>query len=257
MRVFRCHLIKTRWILKRRMHCLSKYVSSIVNCTVCLFFKRVKKQKFSETAWLTPFLCLVCADKMLLGGFNSISLLNPPPHCSKTQHPELILNVVWTVFLGGVFLVRSNTFFEIDCYFSVCLATVEFRSSMDSGVCTQEPSIKSSMVLTTKKSVTYPGDLQDTPLKPPLYHKQPPALPPKPFSRIPNHSTGQWSQFIQYILFDVLYFTMSDCQKCEFLSVNTKYVFWEMSRDCCCFNSYLRCQTCAQDYSSLIKFPCG
>lgn len=61
----------------------------------CLpFFKRVKKQKFSETAWLTPFLCLVCADKMLLGGFNSISLLNPPPHCSKTQHPELILNVV-------------------------------------------------------------------------------------------------------------------------------------------------------------------
>ncbi|XP_019117781.1 phosphatase and actin regulator 1 isoform X7 [Larimichthys crocea] len=68
-------------------------------------------------------------------------------------------------------------------------ATVEFRSSMDSGVCTQEPSIKSSMVLTTKKSVTYPGDLQDTPLKPPLYHKQPPALPPKPFSRIPNHST--------------------------------------------------------------------
>uniref|UniRef100_A0A3B3XPN2 Phosphatase and actin regulator n=1 Tax=Poecilia mexicana TaxID=48701 RepID=A0A3B3XPN2_9TELE len=27
------------------------------------------------------------------------------------------------------------------------------------------------------------------PSKPPLYHKQPPALPPKPFSRIPNHST--------------------------------------------------------------------
>ncbi|KAG8014189.1 Phosphatase and actin regulator 1 [Nibea albiflora] len=73
-------------------------------------------------------------------------------------------------------------------------ATVEFRSSMDSGVCTQEPSIKSSMVLTTKKSVTYPGDLQDTPLKPPLYHKQPPALPPKPFSRIPNHSTGTLAQ---------------------------------------------------------------
>uniref|UniRef100_A0A665VY88 Phosphatase and actin regulator n=1 Tax=Echeneis naucrates TaxID=173247 RepID=A0A665VY88_ECHNA len=52
-----------------------------------------------------------------------------------------------------------------------------------------EPSLKSSMVLSTKKSVTYPGDLQDTPAKPPLYHKQPPALPPKPFSRIPNHST--------------------------------------------------------------------
>uniref|UniRef100_A0A672YB07 Phosphatase and actin regulator n=1 Tax=Sphaeramia orbicularis TaxID=375764 RepID=A0A672YB07_9TELE len=39
------------------------------------------------------------------------------------------------------------------------------------------------------KSVTYPSDLQDTPAKPLLYHKQPPALPPKPFSRIPNHST--------------------------------------------------------------------
>ncbi|KAM7379403.1 hypothetical protein PAMP_004957 [Pampus punctatissimus] len=70
-------------------------------------------------------------------------------------------------------------------------ATVEFRSSMDGGICTQEPSMKSSMVLPSKKSVTYLGDLQDTPAKLPLYHKQPPALPPKPFSRIPNHSTGQ------------------------------------------------------------------
>ncbi|XP_041849237.1 phosphatase and actin regulator 1-like isoform X2 [Melanotaenia boesemani] len=68
-------------------------------------------------------------------------------------------------------------------------ANVEFRSSMDGSICTQEPSIKTSMVLPTKKSVTYPGDHQDTPAKPPLYHKQPPALPPKPFSRIPNHST--------------------------------------------------------------------
>ncbi|KAM7400549.1 hypothetical protein PAMA_004976 [Pampus argenteus] len=68
-------------------------------------------------------------------------------------------------------------------------ATVEFRSSMDGGICTQEPSMKSSMVLPSKKSVTYLGDLQDTPAKLPLYHKQPPALPPKPFSRIPNHST--------------------------------------------------------------------
>ncbi|XP_068594269.1 phosphatase and actin regulator 1-like isoform X2 [Cebidichthys violaceus] len=69
-------------------------------------------------------------------------------------------------------------------------ATVEFGSSMDGRVCTKESSIKSSMVLPTKKSVTYSGDLQDNPTKPPLYHKQPPALPPKPFSRIPNHSTG-------------------------------------------------------------------
>uniref|UniRef100_H2U323 Phosphatase and actin regulator n=1 Tax=Takifugu rubripes TaxID=31033 RepID=H2U323_TAKRU len=68
-------------------------------------------------------------------------------------------------------------------------STVEFRSSVDSGVCTQEHSVKSSLVLAAKKSVTYPGDLQDTSAKPPLYHKQPPALPPKPFPRIPNHST--------------------------------------------------------------------
>uniref|UniRef100_A0AAX7V988 Phosphatase and actin regulator n=1 Tax=Astatotilapia calliptera TaxID=8154 RepID=A0AAX7V988_ASTCA len=77
---------------------------------------------------------------------------------------------------------------QIDSFFLV-LATVEFRSSMDGSVCTQEPSMKSSMVLPTKKSVGYPGDHQDNPAKPPLYHKQPPALPPKPFSRIPNHST--------------------------------------------------------------------
>uniref|UniRef100_A0A096LSG4 Phosphatase and actin regulator n=1 Tax=Poecilia formosa TaxID=48698 RepID=A0A096LSG4_POEFO len=56
---------------------------------------------------------------------------------------------------------------------------------------TQEPSMKTSMVLPTKKSVSFPNDHQETPAKPPLYHKQPPALPPKPFSRIPNHSTAQ------------------------------------------------------------------
>ncbi|KAM6918738.1 phosphatase and actin regulator 1-like isoform 1-T1 [Xenentodon cancila] len=68
-------------------------------------------------------------------------------------------------------------------------ASVEFRSSVDGSICTREPSIKTSMILPTKKSVTYSGDHQETPVKPPLYHKQPPALPPKPFSRIPNHST--------------------------------------------------------------------
>ncbi|KAK5889097.1 hypothetical protein CesoFtcFv8_015129 [Champsocephalus esox] len=68
-------------------------------------------------------------------------------------------------------------------------ATVEFRSSMDGGICTQESSIKSSMALPSNKSFTYSNDLQDKPAKPPLYHKKPPALPPKPFSRIPKHST--------------------------------------------------------------------
>ncbi|XP_023820848.1 phosphatase and actin regulator 1 isoform X1 [Oryzias latipes] len=68
-------------------------------------------------------------------------------------------------------------------------ASVEFRSPVDTGICSRESSLKSSMVLPTKKSVTFPGDHQETPMKPPLYQKQPPALPPKPFSRIPNHST--------------------------------------------------------------------
>ena len=66
---------------------------------------------------------------------------------------------------------------------------------MDGSISTQD-SIKTSMVLPTKKSVTYAGDHQDIPAKPPLYHKQPPALPPKPFSRIPNHSTGQLQVFL-------------------------------------------------------------
>ncbi|CAL1579566.1 unnamed protein product [Knipowitschia caucasica] len=68
---------------------------------------------------------------------------------------------------------------------------VEFRSSMD-GVCTQEPPLKSSMILPSKKSVTFPGDLQEPPAKPLLYHKQPPALPPKPFSRMPSYSSDSF-----------------------------------------------------------------
>ncbi|XP_056276898.1 phosphatase and actin regulator 1-like isoform X2 [Pseudoliparis swirei] len=66
---------------------------------------------------------------------------------------------------------------------------IQFGSSMDGRVCAQEPSIKSCMVPPGKKCVSYSGDLQDKPAKPPLYHKKPPALPPKPFSRISNHST--------------------------------------------------------------------
>uniref|UniRef100_A0A3B3TK65 Phosphatase and actin regulator n=1 Tax=Poecilia latipinna TaxID=48699 RepID=A0A3B3TK65_9TELE len=74
---------------------------------------------------------------------------------------------------------------------AVKVPTVEFRSSMDGSICPQEPSMKTSMVLPTKKSVSFPNDHQETPAKPPLYHKQPPALPPKPFSRIPNHNSCQ------------------------------------------------------------------
>ncbi|XP_017575638.2 phosphatase and actin regulator 1 isoform X2 [Pygocentrus nattereri] len=68
-------------------------------------------------------------------------------------------------------------------------ATIEFRASMEGGVCPQDPSLKTSMVLPVKKSVAFPGDIQENPAKAPLYHKQPPALPPKPFPRLSNHST--------------------------------------------------------------------
>uniref|UniRef100_A0A7N8XAL8 Phosphatase and actin regulator n=1 Tax=Mastacembelus armatus TaxID=205130 RepID=A0A7N8XAL8_9TELE len=99
---------------------------------------------------------------------------------------ELLLHLLLLCLKCCLYLKSSGSG---ELLLSSVLATVEFRSSMDGGVCTQEPSIKSSMVMPTKKSVTYSGDIQDTPAKPPLYHKQPPALPPKPFSRIPNHST--------------------------------------------------------------------
>ncbi|KAG9348084.1 hypothetical protein JZ751_004109 [Albula glossodonta] len=67
-------------------------------------------------------------------------------------------------------------------------ATVEFQMSAEPGVCSQDHSTKPALVLPPKKPVTFPGDSQDTPVKQQApFHKQPPALPPKPFTRIPNH----------------------------------------------------------------------
>ncbi|XP_064189929.1 phosphatase and actin regulator 1 isoform X3 [Anguilla rostrata] len=68
-------------------------------------------------------------------------------------------------------------------------ATVEFQSSVEAGVCSQDHSMKPALVLPPKKPMPFPGDGQDTPTKQAPFHKQPPALPPKPFSRIPNHIT--------------------------------------------------------------------
>ncbi|XP_059420181.1 phosphatase and actin regulator 1-like isoform X3 [Carassius carassius] len=67
-------------------------------------------------------------------------------------------------------------------------ATVEFRAALDGGLRAQENTLK-SLTLPPKKTVTFPSDLQEPPAKPQLIHKQPPALPPKPFSRRTNHST--------------------------------------------------------------------
>ncbi|XP_036375253.1 phosphatase and actin regulator 1-like isoform X2 [Megalops cyprinoides] len=66
-------------------------------------------------------------------------------------------------------------------------ATMDYRPSMEGGICPQDPPMKPALVLPPKKSVAFLSDSQDIPAKPPLFHKQPPALPPKPFSRVPNH----------------------------------------------------------------------
>uniref|UniRef100_A0A3B3BFN4 Phosphatase and actin regulator n=1 Tax=Oryzias melastigma TaxID=30732 RepID=A0A3B3BFN4_ORYME len=111
----------------------------------------------------------------------------------RQSRDELIKRgVLKEIFEKGEFILWVfRRYFLVDTvpFVSSSLASVEFRSPVDAGICSRESSIKSSMVLPTKKSVTFPGDHQDTPVKPPLYQKQPPALPPKPFSRIPNHST--------------------------------------------------------------------
>ncbi|XP_052403457.1 phosphatase and actin regulator 1 isoform X3 [Carassius gibelio] len=68
--------------------------------------------------------------------------------------------------------------------------TADFRVSLDGGLCAQDNTLQ-SLTLPHKKTVTFPSDLQEPPAKPPLIHKQPPALPPKPFSRRTNHSTAE------------------------------------------------------------------
>ncbi|XP_062850474.1 phosphatase and actin regulator 1 isoform X2 [Trichomycterus rosablanca] len=68
-------------------------------------------------------------------------------------------------------------------------APIEFRASMEGSICGQDPSLKSSLLLPAKKSVGFSGDIQENPAKATLFHKQPPALPPKPFTRQLNHST--------------------------------------------------------------------
>lgn len=56
-------------------------------------------------------------------------------------------------------------------------------------MCAPDNMLKSSLTLPPKKSVAFSSDVQEPPAKPQLIHKQPPALPPKPFSRLTNHST--------------------------------------------------------------------
>ncbi|GCC30057.1 phosphatase and actin regulator 1-like isoform X4 [Chiloscyllium punctatum] len=54
----------------------------------------------------------------------------------------------------------------------------------------QDTSTKPSLLLPSKKSVAFHCDIEETPAKQQSYPKQPPALPPKPLSRIANHIAG-------------------------------------------------------------------
>ncbi|XP_069814102.1 phosphatase and actin regulator 1 isoform X2 [Dendropsophus ebraccatus] len=58
--------------------------------------------------------------------------------------------------------------------------------SSEPGSLSQDQTYKPTLLLPPKKSA-YPVDHEDTPVKPLTLLKQPPALPPKPLSRIANH----------------------------------------------------------------------
>uniref|UniRef100_A0A7N8YA25 Phosphatase and actin regulator n=1 Tax=Mastacembelus armatus TaxID=205130 RepID=A0A7N8YA25_9TELE len=72
---------------------------------------------------------------------------------------------------------------------AAAVGSLEFQMPTD-GACQQDLALKSSQAPPTKKSTLYPGDGAESALsRPPTLHKQPPALPPKPFARLPNHIT--------------------------------------------------------------------
>ncbi|XP_015284586.1 PREDICTED: phosphatase and actin regulator 1 [Gekko japonicus] len=67
-------------------------------------------------------------------------------------------------------------------------ASNESPTSSESGVhLSQDPSSKPVLLLPPKKSAAFSGDHEDTPVKQLSLLKQPPALPPKPITRITNH----------------------------------------------------------------------
>lgn len=60
------------------------------------------------------------------------------------------------------------------------------------GTCQPDQGLNSSPTPPTKASAVFPADGSESPRsRPSTLHKQPPALPPKPFSRLPNHITGK------------------------------------------------------------------
>ncbi|KAM7409326.1 hypothetical protein PAMA_001009 [Pampus argenteus] len=72
---------------------------------------------------------------------------------------------------------------------AAAVGSLEFQIPGE-GACQQDHGQKSSLAPPTKKPSVYPGDGAESTLsRPPTLHKQPPALPPKPFNRLPNHIT--------------------------------------------------------------------
>ncbi|KAG8442376.1 hypothetical protein GDO86_011245 [Hymenochirus boettgeri] len=65
--------------------------------------------------------------------------------------------------------------------------TVSEDMSSEPGSLSQDPSYKSTLLLASKKSAGFSAEHEDPPVKQITLHKQPPALPPKPLSRIANH----------------------------------------------------------------------
>uniref|UniRef100_A0A3Q0S3U5 Phosphatase and actin regulator n=1 Tax=Amphilophus citrinellus TaxID=61819 RepID=A0A3Q0S3U5_AMPCI len=87
------------------------------------------------------------------------------------------------------FLVAASLAFVLHFHWFLSSGSLEFQMASD-GASQQDHTQKSSQAPPTKKSTVYPADAAESLLsRPPTLHKQPPALPPKPFSRLPNHIT--------------------------------------------------------------------
>ncbi|XP_029004910.1 phosphatase and actin regulator 1 isoform X2 [Betta splendens] len=72
---------------------------------------------------------------------------------------------------------------------AAAVGAVEFQMPSD-GACSHDHTQITTQAPLTRKSTVYLSDGAESALsRPPTLHKQPPALPPKPFSRLPNHVT--------------------------------------------------------------------
>ncbi|XP_060739363.1 phosphatase and actin regulator 1 [Tachysurus vachellii] len=73
--------------------------------------------------------------------------------------------------------------------------TESSQLSGETGVCLAGLTPKPAPAMPPSKGIPLPSNGMDIPLNKPLTLKQPPALPPKPYSRIPNHLTDPLGKF--------------------------------------------------------------